>query len=121
VKYFLDTYALIEILHGNPKYLKYTKKELFTTKLNLYELYYNLLRDFSKEKAKELFFQFADFIIDVKDEYIFSAAQFKREHRKKGISYCDALGYAIADTEGMRFLTGDKEFKCIENVEFVPK
>jgi uncharacterized protein len=121
VRFFLDTYALIEILHGNPKYLKYTKKELFTTKLNLYELYYNLLKDFSEDKSRALFFQFTDFVIDVKDEHIFSAAHFKREHRKKGISYCDTLGYAIAEIEGMRFLTGDKEFKNVENVEFVVK
>ena len=32
--YFFDTYALIEIIKGNPNYHSYTKEEFITTKLN---------------------------------------------------------------------------------------
>ncbi len=31
MRYFADTYALIEILKGNPSYEKYSQEELITT------------------------------------------------------------------------------------------
>ncbi len=119
MKYFLDTYALIELIKGNPKYKRFINEELFTSILNLYELHYIILRDFSEEKAKEYFYEFFNFLMPLKPEHIFAASEFKFEHKKQNISYSDALGYAIAIKEGMKFLTGDNAFKSIKNVEFV--
>ena len=45
--YFMDTYALIEITKGNKNYEKFIDMPLSTSVLNLYELYYILLRDFN--------------------------------------------------------------------------
>ena len=121
MKYFLDTYALVEILHDNPLYQKYKEEELQTTLFNLYELYFSLLKTYNTEIAKVMFYKFFESCIEINEEHIFAAAAFKLEHKKTNISYVDALGYAIAKKEGMRFLTGDKEFKEIPNVEFVTK
>ena len=54
-KYFLDTYALVEIIKGNPKYKEFSNHDLHTSIFNLYELYYNLLRDFDEKIAKKYF------------------------------------------------------------------
>ncbi|MEK6825369.1 MAG: PIN domain-containing protein [Nanoarchaeota archaeon] len=119
VAYFLDTYALIEIIQGNKNYEKYVDKELKTTIFNLYELYYNLLRNYGEIKAKEYFLQFKAILISFTDETIFSASQFKLKYKKEHISYTDALGYCLALEKQLLFLTGDKAFKYFENVEFV--
>lgn len=116
--YFLDTYALIEIIKGNKNYQKFLDSEFFTSILNLYELYYALLRDYNKQTAKKFFEQFRNNILQIKDEYIFEASTFKYKNRKQRLSYADCLGYAIALKYNMKFLTGDKEFKNMENVEF---
>ena len=33
----------------------------------------------------------------------------------------DAIGYTIAKSHGVKFLTGDKEFEKMANVEFIKK
>ena len=118
MKYFLDTYALIEIIKGNPNYNEFLDGEFSTCILNLYELFYNLLRVENKEIAKKYYIQFYDYIIDIKDEYIFEASKFKLENKKFDVSYTDSLGYIIALKNNMKFLTGDQQFKGRENVEF---
>ncbi len=120
VKYFLDTYALVEIVRGNPSYTKFLDKVLYTSLPHLYELYYNYLKDYGEEQAKTVFYRFFDYIVFIKAQHIFRAAQFKLKYKKSDISYVDALGYAIAEVEGMKFVTGDRAFKGIKNVEFVP-
>ncbi len=35
---FADTYALVEILKGNPNYEKYSERMLTTTEFNIFEL-----------------------------------------------------------------------------------
>ncbi len=119
MRFFLDTYALIEIVKGNESYKKYLDHEVFTTLLNLYELYYNILKENDGNKAKEVFYTFYSLLIRIKDEWIFLASDFKLKNKKNNISYVDALGYIIATENEMKFLTGDKEFKSMKNVEFV--
>ncbi len=119
MKYFLDTYAMIEIIKGNTHYEKFTGEEVFTNILNLYELYYNLLRDQNEIIAKRYFYQFKELLIPFTYEHLFKASQIKFQYKKRKISYADALGYGIALSHNMKFLTGDKAFKDLENVEFV--
>src|SRR3989344_2283486 len=94
--YFLDTYALIEIIKGNESYNKILGEKLFTSLFNLYELYYSLLRDYNEETARRYFFQFKEIIIPMKDSYIFSASAFKLKNKKSKFSYADCLGYNMA-------------------------
>ena len=119
--YFLDTYALIEIIKGNSKYAKYLKSKLHTSIFNLYELYYNLIREFDEDTAKKYFIQFKQILIRFTDEDIFQASQFKLKHSAQKLSYTDCIGYAISISYNLKFLTGDKEFKYLDNVKFVTK
>lgn len=119
MKYFLDTYAMVEIVKGNTHYTKYLTQQLHTSLFHLYELFYQLLRDHDAPTAREFFTQFSDVLLPISDSHIFAAAEFKLAHAKAKLSYADALGYAMADQEGMRFLTGDQAFQHITNVEYV--
>ncbi len=119
--YFLDTYAMHEIIKGNPNYLKFNKNtDIVTTKLNLLELYYSLLVKYNEDIAELAFIRFIEYCIDFTDNSIIKeTAIFRKINIKRKMSYIDCLGYTVARRNGIKFLTGDKEFKDLENVEFV--
>jgi predicted nucleic acid-binding protein len=119
-EYFYDSYAIIEYLKGNKKYQKYFKEPMgVTTRLNLMEVYYSLLGD--EEYAEEIYSSFLSVIIDFSDEEIRNAMKKRKELKEQGlnISYADAIGYSISIERKIKFLTGDKEFRNLPNVEFV--
>ena len=121
-EYFYDTYAIFEYLKGNKKYQKYFKEPLgITTKLNLMELYYGLLDD--EEYADEIYASFLSIVIDLSDAQIKKGLKMRKELKDKrlNISYVDAIGYSISKERKIKFLTGDKEFKNLPNVEYVKK
>ncbi len=119
VRYFLDTYAIVEMVKGNQNYIKYLDSDCHTTIMNLYELYFTLLKNFGKEFAEKHFKMLLSLKIELKDEYIPKACDFKLRLHKSNISYVDALGYIIALENGFKFLTGDIAFNGLDNVEFV--
>jgi len=120
VTYFFDTYALFEVFHDNKNYLNYSKDvSLITTRLNLIELHYAILRLYGKDKAEKAFEFFKGFCIDFDDEVIKEANRFRLRNYKRDLSYIDCLGYILAGKFNARFLTGDKQFKDFDNVEFV--
>ena len=43
--YFFDSYALIEVLKQNEMYKPYINSQVVTTKLNLFEIFYSILKD----------------------------------------------------------------------------
>lgn len=117
---FLDTYALYEIIAGNKAYKKYTSGvALITTKLNLMELYYGLLINHNKKIAEKSYQAFREYVIEIDDETIKKAMEFKLANKEKNLSYVDCVGYTIANQRNINFLTGDKEFKDMEGVEYV--
>jgi len=122
-EYFADTYALVEILKGNPNYEKYSSAELYTTEFNLLELSYALVRDFGVEKAEEILEIMKSSVTVVIPEvhHYVLASEIRIRERKNGkkLSLIDCLGYAMAKSLGVKFLTGDREFREMENVEFV--
>ncbi|MBI4167531.1 MAG: PIN domain-containing protein [Candidatus Aenigmarchaeota archaeon] len=119
VRIFLDTFAMFEIINGNLGYVKYLTYEFSTSLQNLYELYHNLLKTNGEDFAKNCFKRFRQFAIQISDDHIFNASKFRLENSRLNLSYVDALGYAIAKEEGMKFLTGDIAFRKLDNVEFV--
>ncbi len=119
MKYFWDSFALIEITKNNSNYLPYADEITVTTIFNLVELYYAILRDFDEEVSKVVYYKFKDCIHEVNDEIIFEAMEFRKLHKNKNFSYVDCIGYIFALKNNLRFLTGDKGFKDISNVEFV--
>jgi len=119
-EYFYDTYALIEYVNANKKFKKYFQEHMgITSKLNLMELYYAMLKDISKEKAETTYDSFLPITEDIEDETIKKAMQLRLKEKAKKISYVDAIGYQIALEKNLKFLTGDKQFKEMKNVEFV--
>ncbi|MDA3836649.1 MAG: PIN domain-containing protein [Nanoarchaeota archaeon] len=119
LEFFFDTYALIEIIKGGKNYYPYSKCKIKTSRLNLMELHYILLRDFGKEIANKYYNFFLPSIIPLNDESIKIASAMKLKMRKKKVSHVDCIGYYLAKMYGLKFLTGDKEFENLQNVEFV--
>ncbi len=119
--FFFDTYALIEIIKGNPNYKDYAKHPFLVTRLNLMELYYSLLRLFDEKKAEYYFELFLPLCVPVKNRTIKSAMRFRLYQRKKKnlISYIDCIGYFVALENDVRLITGEKNFLGLRNVEFV--
>jgi len=119
VSYFFDTYALYEVIEGNPSYRVFEEVGMLLTKLNLMELYYGLLNSYNKEIADKYYDFYSDFAVEIKDEEIKEAMVFKATNKKRNLSYADCIGYIIAKNRCVKFLTGDKEFESLPNVEFV--
>ncbi len=118
--YFFDTYAFYELIHGNPNYAKYSSNiVIVTTKLNLMELHYGLMLIHGKHKADAYYDEFAKFSVDFNDKTIKLANEFKMYNKSKKLSYVDCIGYITAKSMNILFLTGDKGFENIDNVEYV--
>ncbi|MFH1056136.1 MAG: PIN domain-containing protein [Candidatus Altiarchaeota archaeon] len=111
--YFFDSYAIIEVLKGSEGYKRYVESRIITTKLNLYEVYYSLLK-LSEEKADTFLRDYGGYSVPFDSEIIRMAAQLKR--LKTDLSMADTIGYVTALKNGIKFLTGDKEFKGLDNV-----
>lgn len=117
---FFDNYAFYEIINGNDNYKKYQNGiNIVTTKLNLMELHYGLILSYGKEIADKYYDLFVPFVIEINDEIIKLANEFRFQHKKKKLSYVDCIGYTLANSRNIKFLTGDKEFEKMYNVEFV--
>lgn len=119
VRYFFDSYAIIEILKANPNYLKYSQHDVIITIFNLVEIYWSVLNDFGEEKANEIYDKFNDCVVLINEDVIKEAVKFRKENKRKNLSYADCIGYIYALKNDLLFLTGDKEFEIMKNVEFV--
>lgn len=119
---FFDTYAFYELIAENVNYRPYAKGfSIITTKLNLMELHYGLLVKYGKVVADTYYYELVKFAVSVNDEVIIEANEFRASMRKKGLSlsYIDCIGYTLAKSLNTKFLTGDKEFADLGNVEYV--
>lgn len=117
--FLADTYALIEVIGGNPGYVPYLNSFLATTEFHLAELYYHLLRFYSVEAANRYFSFYSELLVPVSLSSVAAAMQFKLQFKDEKLSYADCVGYAVAAEIGMKFLTGEEKFRSKENVEFV--
>lgn len=117
--YFFDSYAIMEIIKGNEAYLQYRDAIVITTKLNMFEVYYGMLRDKNEEQGELVLKIYRNAIIDYNEEIIKNAAKLRLKLKKRNISMTDCIGYTLAETWGIPFLTGDNAFHDLENVEFV--
>ncbi len=118
--YFFDSYAFFEILKGNPDYEKYNEGiSIITTRLNLMELHYWLTLQKGEETADSYYDLFEKHTIGFDSTAIKEASKFRARHKKLKLSYIDCIGYIMAKTRDMKFLTGDKGFIGMENVEYV--
>ncbi|PIN86056.1 PIN domain nuclease [Candidatus Woesearchaeota archaeon CG10_big_fil_rev_8_21_14_0_10_44_13] len=119
MKYFLDTYALVEITKGNKNFEGYIESDAITLRLNMAELYHSTLSDFNEKTADYFFKLFARLTFELPPDIIPKAIKFRKLNNKKNLSYADCLGYIFARDNHRIFVTGDKAFEGMEGVAFV--
>ena len=119
INYFFDTYAIVEILKENSNYNKFKDFDVTFTIFNLAELYWSVLNDYGENKANFIYERYKNSVVDIDDNTLKEAIKFRKEHKKKNLSYTDCIGYIYAKLHNMKFLTGDKELEGFPNVEFV--
>lgn len=119
VNYFFDAYAIIEITKNNPNYIRFLEEPVTTTRFNLVELLHITLVEHGKDAAKKAFEKFKNTALEVSDEILLKAMEFRLKNKGKGLSYVDCIGYVFALENKLKFLTGDRAFEKMDNVEFV--
>ncbi len=119
MEYFFDSYAIIEIIKQNESYLKFENITMITNSLHLAEVYYFLLRIYN-ERTADYYMSNLDFsFLDITPELSIKASRLKHKHRKQKLSYADCIGYITALENNMKFVTGDKQFENMKDVEFL--
>ena len=119
VKYFFDSYAIIELTNGNPRYARFSDEAVIVTIFNLVEITYSVFQQMGEQKAREVYEEFLNCVQEIDQDIVIEALALKQKYKKRDLSYTDCLGYAFAKQRNLRFLTGDSKFEDIENVEFV--
>lgn len=121
--YYYDSYAIIEFLDKNQKYREYfTEHQGVLTILNLMEVSYSLQKHFGFKSTVEHLEPFLPFVVNFDLSDVDAAMKLRlalERNEKLNISYVDALGYHLAKKYRVLFLTGDRHFKDLDNVEFV--
>lgn len=122
-RFFGDTYALIELLKGNSNYEGYSRADLVTTEFNILELTYALFRDFGRDEASNVVnvMRIKIEVVPTDDSDYLNASDFRLSANRTGkkFSLVDALGYSCSRKLGIKFLTGDREFCGMDNVEYI--
>lgn len=117
----LDTYALIEMRNGNPKFVHYLNSNFVIADITLAEFYGVILREQGDEKAEYWLNKLQSFSREVSLSVLIEAVKFRHENKGKNLSWVDAIGYIFAKQNNYLFVTGDKEFEDIKGVEYVKK
>ena len=123
-RYVLDSYSLLAYAEDEKgadavedilKKALEDKAELFLCVINWGEMYYIALREGGKERAelyKTTFARYPITIVEANKELTLQAAEYKAYHK---FSYADAFAAALAKIKKAQLVTGDKEFKALEN------
>jgi len=88
-------------------------------KFILAELTYFLIRTYGYKNCSIYVDKYERFVRSVDPEIIKLAMLFRYKNKKRKLSMVDCIGYVMAGKLGIKFLTGDKEFEKLDNVEFV--
>lgn len=117
----LDTYALVEIHNNNPKYLVYINENVVITDLTLSEFYGTLYRKYNIQTAEYWYKRLVSISQLVSKEILIKAIKYKIDNNDRNLSFFDCVGYIFSVENKMNFVTGDKEFKNKEGVEWIGK
>ncbi len=115
----LDSFAWIELFSGSARGRKVVdlinkENKIYTTVLNLYEVYYKTLERYSESKADEYnnYIKENAEIISIDKEIVKEAAKLKIKTKLPAI---DALVYAAAKKTDAKVVSGCPHFKKISN------
>ncbi|MFQ5531263.1 MAG: PIN domain-containing protein [Candidatus Nanoarchaeia archaeon] len=117
--FLFDTYALIENIKGSNNYEKYVGSEIVINTFILTELAYWLVRNYGPDKMDYYLDCYKVFVKSIDVAIIKKAMLFRYKNKKKKLSMTDCISYLMAKDLGIKFLTGDNQFRDLENVEFV--
>ena len=117
--YFFDTYAIIELIGGSSSYKKFEEFRIVTSVLNIGEIYAIFLRNDGKGRADKWFEDCSFDLLEFTPDDIVKATYFRYINRQKNISITDSVGYVLSLKHKLEFLTGDRQFQNMPNVEFV--
>ncbi|EQD77567.1 PilT domain-containing protein [mine drainage metagenome] len=119
---FLDSYAIIEMARGNPRYAAVREGEFATSVGNLLEVYYVLLQSGEEDLAEKALDEFGPLAVDLPRDLISRIARFRLERKGttgRRFSYVDASGYLYAQDRGLEFVTGALEFEGCPGMRFL--
>jgi predicted nucleic acid-binding protein len=89
----------------------------------LVELFHHIFHNEGKDDAEIIYSSVVNYLNIAKmDEEIIKNSGIFRSNmlkKKKSLSYADCINYSIAEKMNLKLLTGDEDFRGIENVEFV--
>lgn len=117
----LDTYALVEISNGNPSFVSLLTEQAVISDLTMAEFYADLYRKYGEKTAEYWLRKLTPLCRPVPREILIQAVKFRIDHHKENLSFFDCVGYLFSRQGQMLFVTGDKEFKNKEGVEFISK
>ena len=117
----LDTYALIEIALGNPKFSSLVNEECVITDITIAEFYFVILQRYNEKTAQFWYKKFESYCTPVFRDILIKAVEFRNDNKKEELSFFDCVGYMYALTNNFKFVTGDKAFKNRECVLFIQK
>ena len=115
----LDTYSLVEINNGNPKFSDLLNEDIVITDLTFAEFYGDLFRKYDKKTADYWHKKLSFFCKPVNREILLKAVIYRIEHSKEDLSFFDCAGYIFSKEHNIKFVTGDIGFKEKEGVEFI--
>jgi predicted nucleic acid-binding protein len=120
----LDSYAIISYLQKQPGYDEVTKlfdecvtkdRETFLSIINWGEVIYHALRSGGEQKARlaeDAMRALPVQLVEANKELTYQAAQLKATNR---MSYADCFAAGLAIRKKCELVTGDKEFKQVED------
>ncbi|MBI4332899.1 MAG: type II toxin-antitoxin system VapC family toxin [Chloroflexi bacterium] len=120
----LDTHALMVFLEKEPGYEKvkgyfiealHADNHLLMTSVNFAEIYYLVLREYGEKKLAEVENIIRALPLDLIDVDVPLAKEAGRIKAVKRMSYADCFAAALARNRGGELITGDREFKNMEN------
>jgi uncharacterized protein len=120
--FFADSYALIEMLKGNENYQSFQSGRLITTEFNICEVGFAVCREYPADATRVLKTLRKMVVIqETRDEDYCAGAARRNLATGKGkkLSTIDCVGYSVANRLNLLFLTGDREFADMDNVQFV--
>ena len=124
MKRVLDSYGLLAFFEREPGFEKIEailieanekNRNLLMSVINFGEVYYIILREYGQEKVNEIEKIIRTLPIEIIDVDIVLAKEAARYKAFKKISYADCFAAALAKINGAVLITGDKEFKEVED------
>jgi len=113
---FLDTHALLGLADADAAFRPYAK-DAVTGHANLLEFHFHLTRTHDERTATALLSRFWRLGVAATEEDVRDASRLRTREKRRGLSFIDALGCAMAVNRRLGFVTGDGGFAGLPGVE----